>query len=154
MELNEVGGRNLRSRWSVDLPPVRCARRHAGFYLTWMRPAVFAGSLVTVDSAGLRRKVSDVGGQLVPPEHVSTLDLTLSIGGAIAFEQDAAPRREAMISLKCSMMALVANITIALVPVLVFLAVVAMDSFKLARPVGHTAMCWGAVAALLPVSRR
>ena len=48
-------------------------------------------------------------------------------------------------------MALLANITIALVPVLVFLAVlVVMDSFKLARPSAiATAIGWGAVAALL-----
>ena len=104
MELNEVGGRNFAKsvvEWS--LPPVHFARAGTpGFYLTWMRPAVFAGGLVTnVDAAGLRRKVSDVGGQLdFRLNMLSTLDLTLSIGGAVAFEQDAAPRREAMISLK------------------------------------------------------
>jgi hypothetical protein len=31
---------------------------------------------------------------------LSTLDLTLSVGGAVAYEQGAAPRREAMVSLK------------------------------------------------------
>jgi hypothetical protein len=104
MELNEVGGRNFaKSVIEWNLPPVHFARAGTpGFYLTWMRPAVFAGGLVTnVDSAGIRRKVSDVGGQLdFRLNMLSTLDLTLSIGGAIAFEQDAAPRREAMISLK------------------------------------------------------
>jgi hypothetical protein len=82
---------------------VRFARAGTpGFYLTWMRPAIFASGLVTnMDSAGIRRKVGDVGGQLdFRLNMLSTLDLTLSVGGAMAFEQDAAPRREAMISLK------------------------------------------------------
>jgi hypothetical protein len=104
MELNEVGGRNFaKSVIEWNLPPLHFARAGTpGFYLTWMRPAVFASGLITnVDSAGTRRKVSDVGGQLdFRLNMLSTLDLTLSIGGAIAFEQDAAPRREAMISLK------------------------------------------------------
>ena len=49
------------------------------------------------------------------------------------------------------MMALLANIIVAFVPVLVFLAVlVMMDSFKLARPSAiATAMGWGVVAAVL-----
>ena len=48
-------------------------------------------------------------------------------------------------------MALLANIIVAFVPVLVFLAVlVMMDSFKLARPSAiATAMGWGVVAAVL-----
>jgi hypothetical protein len=104
MELNEVGGRNFaKSVFEWNLPPMRFARVGTpGFYLTWMRPALFASGLITnMDSAGIRRKVSDVGGQLdFRLNMLSTLDLTLSIGGAIAFEPNAAPRREAMISLK------------------------------------------------------
>ena len=48
-------------------------------------------------------------------------------------------------------MALLANIIVAFVPVLVFLAVlVVMDSFKLARPSAiATALGWGVVAAVL-----
>ena len=43
----------------------------------------------------------DIGGQLdFRLNMLSTLDLTLSVGGAIAFEEGVSPRREAMISLK------------------------------------------------------
>ena len=67
-----------------------------------MRPSVFASGLVTnLDAAAIRRTVSDVGGQLdFRLSMLSTLDLTLSVGGAVAFEDGVAPRREAMISLK------------------------------------------------------
>ena len=67
-----------------------------------MRPSVFASGLVTnADSAAVRRTVGDIGGQLdFRLSMLSTLDLTLSIGGAVALEEGVAPRREAMISLK------------------------------------------------------
>ena len=70
--------------------------------LTWMRPALFASGLVTnLDASGIRRTVGDIGGQLDFRLHMlSTLDLTLSVGGAVAYERGAAPRREAMVSLK------------------------------------------------------
>ena len=74
----------------------------SGWLMLGLPGAIFASGLVTnMDAAGIRRKVSDVGGQLdFRLNMLSTLDLTLSIGGAIAFEQESAPRREAMISLK------------------------------------------------------
>ena len=86
-----------------NLPPLHFRRVGTpGFYLTWMRPAVFAGRLITnLDAAGIRRTVSDIGGQLDFRLNIlSTLDLTLSIGGAVALEQAFSPRREAMVSLK------------------------------------------------------
>jgi hypothetical protein len=104
LDLNEVGGRNFtKSAVEWNLPPWRFARVGTpGFYLTWMRPAFFAGGLVTnLDSRELRRTVTNVGGQLdFRLTMLSTLDLTLSVGGAMAYERDAAPRREVMISLK------------------------------------------------------
>jgi hypothetical protein len=103
-ELNEVGGRNFgKSTIEWSLPPVHFARAgSAGFYLTWMRPSIFAGGLATnLDSSALRRTVGDAGGQLdFRLNMLSTLDLTLSVGAAIAFEEGVSPRREAMISLK------------------------------------------------------
>jgi hypothetical protein len=104
LELNEVGGRNFgKSTVEWNLPPLHFSRAGTpGFYLTWMRPAVFASGLVTnLDSAGIRRKVGNIGGQLDFRLNMhSTLDLTLSVGGAVAFEPGFAPRREAMVSLK------------------------------------------------------
>ena len=103
-ELNEIGGRNFaKSMVEWNLPPVHFSRVGTpGFYLTWMRPAVFAGGLVTnMDSASIRRKVGNIGAQLdFRFNMLSTLDLTLSVGGAVACEPGFAPRREAMVSLK------------------------------------------------------
>jgi hypothetical protein len=103
-ELNEVGGRNfVKSSMEWNLPPVYFRRVGTpGFYLTWMRPALFAGGLVTnLDAARTRRAVSDIGGQFDFRLNIlSTLDLTLSVGGAVAYEQGFSPRREAMVSLK------------------------------------------------------
>jgi len=103
-ELNEISGRNfVKSGVEWNLPPVYFRRAGTpGLYLTWMRPALFASGLVTnLDAAGIRRTVGDIGGQLDFRLHMlSTLDLTLSVGGAVAYEPEAAPRREAMVSLK------------------------------------------------------
>jgi hypothetical protein len=104
LEINEVGGRNFVKsvlEWSV--PPLRFSRAGTpGFYLTWMRPSVFVSGLVTnLDSAAVRRTVTNAGGQLdFRLSMLSSLDLTLSVGGAVAFENGASPRREAMVSLR------------------------------------------------------
>jgi hypothetical protein len=103
-ELNEIGGRNFaKSTIEWNVPPVHFRRAGTpGFYLTWMRPSIFAGALVTnLDAQAARRTVTDIGGQLdFRLNLLSTLDLTLSVGGAVAFEQGLGPRHEAMVSLK------------------------------------------------------
>jgi hypothetical protein len=103
-ELNEIGGRNFaKATVEWNLPPLHFRRVGTpGFHLTWMRPAVFAGGLATnIDTAGIRRTISNVGGQIdFRLNMLSSLDLTLSVGGAVAYEHRAAPRREAMVSLK------------------------------------------------------
>jgi hypothetical protein len=102
--INEIGGRNFAKsvvEWTV--PPLRFSRAGTpGFYLTWMRPSVFASALVTnLDAGVVRRTVSNAGAQLdFRLSMLSTLDLTLSVGGAVAFEDGSRPRREAMISLR------------------------------------------------------
>jgi len=103
-EINEIAGRNFAKsivEWTV--PPLRFSRAGTpGFYLTWMRPSVFATALVTnLDARVGRRTVSNAGAQLdFRLSALSTLDLTLSVGGAVAFEDGSRPRREAMVSLK------------------------------------------------------
>jgi hypothetical protein len=103
-QINEIGGRNFVKglvEWAA--PPLRFSRAGTpGFYLTWMRPAVFASSLVmNLDASAARRTVTNAGGQLdFRLSALSTLDLTLSVGGAVAFEDGSRPRREAMVSLK------------------------------------------------------
>jgi len=104
MGLNEVGGRNfVKSTLELNLPPWRFSSMGTpGAYLTWMRPAVFVGGLGTnLDAPDIRRVVGDVGFQLDFRFTVlSNLDMTLSVGGAIAFESGFGPRNEAMVSLK------------------------------------------------------
>lgn len=103
-ELNEIAGRNfLKSTMEWNLPPWRF--RRAGipaFYASWARPALFAGVLATnMDAEAARHLATDVGGQLdIRFGTLSALELTLSVGGAVAFERDRPARREAMISLK------------------------------------------------------
>ena len=103
-DLNEIGGRNfLKSLVEWNLPPLRFSRLGSpGFHVTWMRPAVFAGVLATnVDHEGFRRTVTTTGAQLdFQISALSTLDLMLSVGGGLAFEDGVSPRREFMVSLK------------------------------------------------------
>jgi hypothetical protein len=103
-ELNEIFGRNfVRSMVEWNLPPWRFRRAGTpGFYATWARPAVFASGLLTnLDTKDVRRSVANIGGQLdFRLSLISTLDLTVSVGGAVAFEDGFAPRREATFSLK------------------------------------------------------
>jgi hypothetical protein len=102
--LNEIGGRNFaKALVEWNLPPWRFRRLGTpGFYATWLRPAVFAGGLATnFDDTTFRRRLATAGGQVdVSVSALSTLDLTLSVGGAVAFEDGQSPRKELMISLK------------------------------------------------------
>lgn len=104
LQLDEVGGRNfVKTILELNLPPLRFARfGRPGAYMTWVRPAIFVSGLATnLDDPGVRRKVADLGGQLdFRLTVLSNLDMTLSVGAAVAFEKRRAPQREAMVSLK------------------------------------------------------
>ena len=103
-ELNEIGGRNfVKSMVEWNLPPLRFDRfGTSGFYVPWLRPAVFAGGLATnLDDRSARRALLNGGAQVdLSISALSALDLTLSLGVAIALENGHPPRHEAMISLK------------------------------------------------------
>ena len=103
-ELNEIAGRNfVKSMVELNLPPLRFAGFGTpGFYVPWMRPAVFAGALATNLDDDQSRRILYTGGMQVDVSisALSALDLMLSIGGGLAWEDGHAPRREAMISLK------------------------------------------------------
>jgi len=103
-DLNEIGGRNfVRSTLEWNLPPLRFRRAGSpGLYVTWMRPALFAGALVTnLEHGPSRRVATNLGGQIdFQLTALSALDMMLSIGGAVAFEDGFAPRRELMVSFK------------------------------------------------------
>lgn len=103
-DLNEIGGRNfLKSTLEWNLPPLRFRRLGTpGFYITWMRPAIFVGGLMTnVDHEDFRRTAANAGAQLdFQLTTLSALDMMLSLGAAVAFEDGFAPRRELMVSFK------------------------------------------------------
>jgi hypothetical protein len=87
--------------WNV--PPLRFTRvGKQGFYASWARPALFVGALGTnLDAGDARRVLTDAGAQVdFRFAMLSTLELTISAGAAVAFEDGHAPRREAMFSVK------------------------------------------------------
>jgi hypothetical protein len=104
LALNEIGGRNfLKSMIELNLPPLRF--QHVGtpgFYVPWVRPAIFVTGLATnIDDPATRHVVFSTGAQLdFRFSALSALDLTLSVGGAAAIESGRTPRGEAMVSLK------------------------------------------------------
>ncbi len=102
--LNDIAGRNfVKSGVEWNLPPWRFRRAGTpGFYAAWARPAIFVAGLMTnLDVAAARRTVTGVGGQLdFRFSLVSSLDLTVSLGAAIALEGGRRPSRETMLSLK------------------------------------------------------
>jgi hypothetical protein len=104
VKLDEIGGRNFaKAMVEWDLPPWRFARLGTPcFYMTWMRPALFVGALATnLDASAVRAKAADAGAQLDFRFTVlSNLDMALSVGGAMAFQQGFVPRREGMVSLR------------------------------------------------------
>jgi hypothetical protein len=73
-----------------------------GAYAAWLRPAAFVGGLGTdISDASIRRVVTNVGAQLdLRLMVLSELEMTFSVGGALAFERDRPARHEGMISLK------------------------------------------------------
>jgi DNA-binding beta-propeller fold protein YncE len=103
-ELSSIHGRNFaRTMLEWSLPPARFSRAGTpGFYLSWIRPAVFVTGLVTnVDGVDTRRKAVSTGGQIdFRFTMLSTLDLTLSAGAAVAFEPGQPRQSEGMISLR------------------------------------------------------
>ena len=104
LEINEVGGTNYaRGMVEWNLPPLRF--RGAGtpsFFLTWLRPAVFASVLVTnADESALRRTITNAGAQVdLRIGMLSRLELTLSGGYAAAFESEKPTNHQGMLSLK------------------------------------------------------
>jgi hypothetical protein len=104
VELNEIGGRTfLKSMLEWNLPPLRFRRFGTpGFYVSWARPALFVGGIVTnPEETGARRTVRNVGAQVdLSFTLLSRLEMTLSAGYAIAFEQGERNADEVMISLK------------------------------------------------------
>ena len=110
VEIDEIPGSNFaRAMLEWNLPPLRF--RESGpssFYVSWMRPALFASAMVTNMDSGTglatdsaRHVVENVGAQLdFRIFALSRLELTLSVGQAFAFEEGRDTRAETMVSLK------------------------------------------------------
>jgi hypothetical protein len=104
VDLNAIGGRSfVKSTVEWNLPPWRFSRMGTpGAYAAWLRPAAFVGGLGTdLGDSSIRRVVTNVGAQLdLRLMVLSELEMTFSVGGAVAFEKDKGTAREGMISLK------------------------------------------------------
>jgi hypothetical protein len=103
VEIDQIAGTRfarLTTEWT--LPPVRFRRVGIPLlYCTYARPAVFSTVLVTDYGDTARRTAVNVGGQIDFRLVIfSTLESTLSIGGAAADTEGADAQTEFMISLK------------------------------------------------------
>ena len=102
--IDEVSGQSfVKSTLELNLPPWRFEEvGKPGAYLSWMRPAVFAGVLVSdPNNSSFRRTVTDLGAQLDFNFTVlNRLPMTLSFGYAAGFEHWRKTGDEWMLSLK------------------------------------------------------
>jgi len=103
-ELNAIPGRNFyRGMLEWNLPPIRFSRVGTPrFYLSYIRPAIFASSLMTnVDDSALRTDAANVGTQLDLRFTVNArYDMTLSFGYAVGYLDSSRLDEEFMVSLK------------------------------------------------------
>jgi hypothetical protein len=86
-----------------NLPPIRFRRAGTpGFYLSWVRPSLFAGGLITdMDDASVRQTVKNIGSQIdLRFSLLSRLDMTLSAGYAYSPGFSRHKHDEFMLSLK------------------------------------------------------
>jgi hypothetical protein len=103
-EISEIGGRTfLKSMLEGNLPPIRFSDIGTpANYLSWARPAVFAGALqVEPNQNGLQRTFYTLGAQVDFQFYVMhTQDMTFSLGYASGWESGGERNDEFMASLK------------------------------------------------------
>jgi hypothetical protein len=102
-EIDEIAARRFaRLTGEVNLPPVRFAEvGTAAFYLSHVRPAVFAGVMATDNQDGSRHIYSDVGAQLDLNFTVALrLPMVFSVGAAAGFDDGHYRKTEWLASLK------------------------------------------------------
>ncbi|MGH8113276.1 MAG: hypothetical protein ACREPL_15370 [Rhodanobacteraceae bacterium] len=103
-EIDELAGHSFaKTTLELNLPPLRFAQVGSpGFYLSWLRPAVFTGVLVTdPNQAAYRRTSRDVGAQLdLRFVALNQLPMTLSAGYARGFGGSGIGYGEWMLSLR------------------------------------------------------
>jgi hypothetical protein len=103
-ELDQIAARRFaKLTGEVNLPPIRFAELGAPiFYMSYARPALFAGTLLTRAPGGRSYRLHDVGGQVDFAFTVAMrLPMTLSLGVARGFgDKDIDGRTEWLASLK------------------------------------------------------
>jgi hypothetical protein len=102
-EIDEIAARRFaKLTGEVNLPPVRFAEVGTpAFYLSYIRPAVFAGAMATENQDGSRHTYSDVGAQLDLNFTVALrLPMVLSVGVAAGFDDGHYRKTEWLASLK------------------------------------------------------
>lgn len=103
-QIDEIGGQSFaKSTVELNLPPWRFEEvGKSGFYLSWVRPALFAGMLVTdPGEAAFRQRYENVGGQLdLNFTVLNRLPMTLSVGYAAGLYRWRKVSDEWMLSLK------------------------------------------------------
>ena len=102
-EIDQLALRKFgRVTGEVNLPPIRFAEVGTpSFYLSYIRPAAFAGVMAAERQDGVNRTYQDVGGQLDLNFTVALrLPMVLSVGAAAGFENGHYRKTELMASLK------------------------------------------------------
>ena len=103
-EIDEISGQTfVKSFFELNLPPIRFEEVGTpGLYLSWIRPALFAGVLVADGGSQVyRRSVKNLGGQLdLNINLMHRLPMTLSMGYARGFSDQGTASSEWMLSLK------------------------------------------------------
>ena len=102
-DIDQIAARKFgRVTGEINLPPVRFAEvGTAAFYLSYIRPAVFAGAMLTEDPAGKGHKYFDLGAQLDLNFTVAMrLPMVLSVGVAGGWEDGRYSKTEWLASLK------------------------------------------------------
>jgi hypothetical protein len=104
VELNAIAGTNFgKALLEWTLPPLRFKKIGiAALYANWLRLALFSSGVVTdMESDAYRSTIVNAGAQLnLKIILFSSLESTFSVGFAQAMQEEAAPSRETMISLK------------------------------------------------------
>ena len=102
-QIDEIAVRRFgRLTGEVNLPPIRFAEVGTpSFYLSHIRPAVFAGFMAAENPDGTNHRYADVGGQLDLNFTIALrLPMVLSVGAAAGFQDGHYRKTELMASLK------------------------------------------------------
>ncbi|MEO7655206.1 MAG: hypothetical protein ABIS23_05930, partial [Sphingomicrobium sp.] len=102
-EIDEIASRSFaRLTGEVNLPPIRFAELGTpAFYLSFVRPAVFAGAMLSKNQDGSSHRYTDVGAQLDLNFTVALrLPMVFSVGGAAGFDDGHYRKTEWLASLK------------------------------------------------------